>query len=96
MNFDKGNSRAIIVCAACRRGSVVIAGARHWDKGMNTLYSQLSIEVSGTEFEQGFIDQFGNFYSRKEALKTLLINDLQMINWDRNGSTEELYSEGLY
>jgi len=49
-----------------------------------------------SEAEQGFIDQFGNFYNRNEALKTIHCNNLQIINYDRNGSTVELYSEGLY
>ena len=95
MNFNKGNSRAIIVCAACRCEGIVIAGARHFDKIMHTQIDAMDIKWTSDD-EQGFIDQFGNFYSRVEALKTILRNDLQLINWDRNGSTTELYSEGLY
>ena len=97
MNFDKGNSRAIIICAACRCEGIVIAGARHWDKGMTTLHKSLGIEVSGTaHWEQGFIDQFNNFYSRKEAFNTIERNDKQTVNTIFNGSETILFSEGLY
>ena len=94
MNFNKGNSRAYIVCAACRYEGTIIAGARHFDKIMYT-----QIDAIGEKFniaEQGFIDQFGNFYTRVEAFNTILRNDIQSINYERNGSTTELYSEGLY
>lgn len=51
----------------------------------------------GTAYEdmQGFVDQFGNYLTRKQALYIVVENG-QEINWDRNGSTTELYSEGLY
>jgi hypothetical protein len=47
-------------------------------------------------WEQGFIDQFGRFYNRKEAMKAVLENG-QPFSLKRNGgSGEELFSEGLY
>lgn len=43
---------------------------------------------------QGFIDQYYNWWSREDAYKIALHAD--QIDHDRNGSTTELFSEGLY
>jgi hypothetical protein len=44
---------------------------------------------------QGFIDQWGNFITREDALFIATENG-QYINQERNGSRTELFSEGLY
>jgi hypothetical protein len=83
----------IIVCAANRKGGVIFAGARHCDKVMHR-----QAKAAGTNLtvsEQGFINQFGEFRTREEALKIVLENG-QPFNKKRNGSTTELFSEGLY
>lgn len=90
-----------IVCAACKYGDVLICGARHYDMVM---HSQLMAfdeasevrSMNRGEVVQGFIDNQGKFYNRKDAMK-LVIKSGQPFNAERNsGSGEDLYSEGLY
>lgn len=92
-----------VVCAACRatlvgKETIIIAGARHFDSVMRSqilafdehLLSQVK------PWEQGFIDQFGVFMDRHEAMRVAKESG-QELNFKRNGSdTTELYSEGLY
>ena len=63
-------SKPVIVCAAIRHREtgVIIASPRHFD-----MIAVGVIEVIGkpleywADAEQGFIDQFGTFYSREDA-----------------------------
>lgn len=82
-----------MVCAANRNvQGAIILGVRHWDKIM---LSNPLVEIDG-EWEQGFIDQFGRFYNRKDAMKAVKASG-QPFNAERNsGNGEDLYSEGLY
>lgn len=43
---------------------------------------------------QGFIDQYTNWWSREDAF--IIAKAANQIDFDRNGSGDELYSEGLY
>lgn len=89
-----------IVCAANKfpDGSIIL-GVRHWDRFMCNQANALGIK-GGTE-EQGFIDQFGTFYNRVEALELVKENG-QHFDSQRNShhdsidDCDELYSEGLY
>jgi hypothetical protein len=89
-----------VVCAACRYGLLILCSARHWDLVMRYQY-QLAKHTGaypGTgEFEQGFIDQFGTFMDRKEAM-TVAKAAGQQIDIERGcgGDETTLYSEGLY
>lgn len=94
------NSR--IICAANRllydNGKIVIiAGARHWDKLMNNLVD--CIDKDFRELEQGFIDQYGNFYDRYDAWFIAETNGqiIRRVNGDitLNGRGR-LFSENLY
>lgn len=89
----------VIVCAACRYGSTVLCGARHWDKVMHRQLEALKLEFKpphGSEWEQGFIDQFGDFHDRITAMQ-LVKNSGQPFNVGRNGRGDTaLFSEGLY
>lgn len=98
-NIEK--PRQFVVCAACKYGDVIIAGARHYD---SVMHSQLKAFPEKGEVRmmnrglviQGFINQFGEFLSREEAIKIVLGND-QPIDLTRNGHQDrELYSEALY
>ena len=89
-----------IVCAACVAGDLIIAGARHWDSVMNNVLDTLQAEGSklkGKDFKQGFIDQYGIYLSREDAMKVALSAG-QDIDIERccGGSKTTLYSEGLY
>jgi hypothetical protein len=98
--------RPWIVCAANRHASSgqIILGARHWDKLMQenfNLYMESAKSkkhVQGEVWDQGFIDQWGRFYTRKEAMKAVLDSG-QPFNAERNcggQESDDLFSEGLY
>lgn len=56
-----------VVCAAMRKNGVIVCGARHFDPIMRR---QIALNGMGhTDWEQGFIDQFGEFLTREEAWK---------------------------
>lgn len=96
----------IIVCAACKHGDLIIAGARHFDMVMHSQLTAI-FNVSDPEYdakykgfaryaEQGFIDQFGEFHTREQAWDIAADNH-QMIKGNvplRRGGT--LFSEDLY
>lgn len=83
-----------IVCAANRMSDgTILCGARHWDTIMQDQARKLGI-TNGAH-EQGFINQFGEFRTRKEALEIVLANG-QKFDPERNGANDQLYSEGLY
>ena len=76
----------------------LLVGARHWD---NVMRQQYKLITRGEKFEhhnkweEGFINQFGEFRNREEALKIVLESG-QPFDKERNGCTMRLYSEGLY
>lgn len=90
-----------MVCAACRHGEMLVVGPRHFDPTM-----WLHLEARGCDrtftkehrltMEQGFIDQWGRFYTREEAMGCVKASG-QPFNLERNGGQDaELFSEGLY
>lgn len=82
-----------IVCAANKMSDgLVIASPRYWDNISRPIAMKLGTKAS---HEQGFVCRFGLFWDRAQALKIVLMNG-QSFNLDRNGSGDELYSEGLY
>lgn len=88
----------VIVCAANKYGDLIVTGARHHDKIMNNqlrLIKQVYEGISPVNCEQGFINQFGEFRTREEAMQIVLKNG-QRFDVDRNGDDKCLYSEGLY
>lgn len=94
--------QVVVVCAAIRRKSdgVILAGARHFDRVMTNVIRANSqgdeLDRSWSDADQGFIDQFGRFLSRKEALEVVL-NDPKQRSVMRNPNAGvELYSEDLY
>lgn len=87
-----------VVCAANRlKDGTIICGARHWDGIMCCLSDKLkSDDIDCGNVEQGFINQWGIFLTRKEAMKVVKKSG-QPFNQERNGGSDgELYSEGLY
>jgi len=83
----------IVVCAAIRVGDVIFCGARHCDSAM---WGQAkAADISMKNGKQGFIDQFGDFLDRKEAMEIVKKNG-QPFNIERNGGDINLFSEGLY
>ena len=90
-----------IVCAACKNGEHVVLGARHYDRLMNTAIdiledSVLTEDWKGQDAVQGFIDQFGKFHDRKEALAIATAAGQVGVYRDKCWPEDELFSEDLY
>ena len=90
-----------IVCAACRLDEFIAAGPRHFD---STMVLQVLARVRELGFdetvirdwEEGFIDQWGRFYTREDAME-IVKETGQRFDQERNGGSDTvLYSEGLY
>ena len=82
-----------IVCAAILfdDGSMLV-GPRHYD---SVMHAQLEkIPGTATEVEQGFIDQWGTFFDRKDSRQ--IAEKAGQILYRCGGDEEELYSENLY
>jgi hypothetical protein len=95
-----------IICAANQYGDIIIPSARHHDKRMNALITTLggrsklleNINYGDLEEyrkEQGFIDQYGDYWCREDAYKIVTMNKQTIQHEDicRGG---RLYSENLY
>jgi len=95
--WDKYNVQLKIVCAANRFKDYIILGTRHWAIDMWQQADLIGKETldcySNGEEEQGFIDQYGTFHSRKEAAK-IAIAAGQVRAGDLRGGI--LFSEDLY
>lgn len=89
----------LIVSAACKFGDLVICGHRHFDKIMGAQLNALEkagVALDYNNHVQGFIDNRGDFYDRKDSLRIAI--DAGQINFRRLKSSDgdELYSEDLY
>lgn len=87
-----------IVCAACKSPSGFMAiGPRHYDETMRSQIDVFNRSVNPVvNWEQGFIDQYGRFWNRKEAMNIVKSSGQEFCKV-RNGRQDvELYSEGLY
>ena len=83
----------LIVCAANRtKCGVLILGVRHWDEWMVS-HAELLTEDQDP-WEQGFIDNQGNFLSREEAW--VVANEAGQIRRRVGGDDGRLFSENLY
>lgn len=83
-------------------GRIIIPGARHYDKTMHAIEHNIKQFIDWNPYGvnskrniQGFIDQFGNFYTREQAYQLCKHTGQQILN-DRNHSDSKLFSEGLY
>lgn len=79
-----------VVCAANRYGDLIIPGVRHYDPIMHKLIPK----YCAGEFEQGFLDNKGNFLSREEAHS--VAKAAGQIIRRVGGDTNKLFSENLY
>lgn len=95
----KYNRELRLVCAANRYKDLIFTGVRHSCPIMTTsqaMFGGLDVlhEYANGDNEQGFIDQYGTFYNRSEALALAKSNG-QLLYPD-NVTLTELFSEGLY
>jgi len=98
--------QAVVICAACIFDDVILLGARHWDVRMRQQYNMMhnsekwrkySSSPEPDEFKEGFINQFGEFLTREEAMKVAKQAKQKIdIKQGCGGSTDTLFSEGLY
>ena len=90
---NNGNTR-IVVCAACRHNGIIITGARHYDKLMVATARLIGKELFNPhKAEQGFIDQYNNFISRKDGITIAKASGQKLREPDCHA---ELFSEDLY
>jgi len=92
-NKDFPDTPRRIVCAANRlRSGLIVCGARHHDRIMNAQIQAANDDSLGEE--QGFIDQFGTFVTREDAL--IIARAREQIRRRCGGDKIALYSENLY
>ena len=82
----------LIVCAANRKDGIIVCGARHFDSIMRNQIERMGMDSKN--WEQGFIDQKGNFLTREEAHK--IASENNQIKRRCGGDENKLYSENLY
>lgn len=92
---EEQKARQRVVCAANRHiySKVIVLGARHYDEVMRTQMNFSGGSESWKGSEQGFIDQWGNFLTREEALE---IAEKQGQIREKHGNKNMLFSEDLY
>ena len=88
-----------IVCAAIRNDGEIVLGIRHHDKMMNRAIENFG-DAGGywmrPDEEQGFVDQWGNFLNREDALIVArTAGQILRVGAGWN-ATKELFSENLY
>lgn len=87
-----------VVCAAIQHSSgEVLTSIRHYDALMRMTIEARQDQAIWSDHEnitQGFVDQWGNFLTRKEAM-VVAIRQNQIIRPEGSHS-DELYSECLY
>ena len=83
-----------VVCAACLYGDgVMLVGPRHFDATMRDQFRRFGLRHDAPHV-QGFIDQWGEFMTREEALK--VATEQGQILRRCGGDGRELFSENLY
>lgn len=98
LEIDNG----FVLLAACRYGDYITAvGVRHYDLHMHQQLDlcdedELQERRRADVVSQGFIDRWGNYLSREEAL-TLVKDTKQMFSFRcQSGCDDVLYSEGIH
>ena len=84
-----------IVCAATLYSGVLLTGVRHFDPIMRTMIKRLDLDGGQYEQAQGFVDQYGVFCDRVEAMNIVLASNQPFDPVRNGGSGIELYSEGI-
>jgi len=90
-------NKPVIVCAACKNGDITLVGPRHFDRMMQEQMTRIvPAPKYYRDYEQGFIDQWGKFYTRKEAMVVTKENGQPLLRNDEWSGHDELFSENLY
>ena len=85
--------KRVVVCAANLVEGTIVCGVRHWDGIMCDV-----VDIKGLndiEHIQGFVDNYGNFLTRKEAY--LVAKEAGQLGPEHMGYEDSLlFSEDLY
>jgi hypothetical protein len=84
-----------IVCAAILFDKTMIVGPRHYDAVMMAQYHAFKLKQDEANGIQGFVDQFGTFFDRKEAFE-IATRQGQIRHKTGNPDSKELFSKDLY
>jgi hypothetical protein len=92
-------SKRIVVCAANRYRDIIVLGVRHFDQLMHNMIAKIPahyLPERPSYWEQGFVDQYGVFMNRVEALE--VANKSGQINTRREKTAPHhlLFSEDIY
>lgn len=93
------NKGRFVVCAALIHGGTIICGPRHFDKVMCDQIEALEYGLApgdGSHWEQGFVDQYGVFMDRKEALQVATDAGQINVRGPKTHPETQLFSEDLY
>ena len=88
-----------VVCAANRLGDVIVCGPRHFDPTMNKIIRILKTTdgfPEGERWEGGFVDQWGEWMDRPEALAVARASKQSTREDLSDPDKKYLYSEDLY
>lgn len=86
----------LVVAAANRLGDHVVVSARHFDPLMHSQIAALGMTAEFRKSTQGFIDQFGGFMDRFEALAVATRQGQINTRRTKTHPTDRLFSEDLY
>lgn len=99
----KTKTMRVVVAAACRfLGDVIIVSSRHFDANMHAMIDTLMLARGLTDLEvmhnheEGFVDQFGVWLTRGEALAVATESGQLNRYRPKRGHEGELFSEDLY
>lgn len=100
--YEDRKFQRVIVCAANRfklkdGKTLVIPGARHYSKDMAEVLDEVSEKLVSDHVcgdDQGFIDQYSNYWTREEAM--IIATYANQVDPEVVKDREELYSEDLY
>ena len=89
-------SNRFVVCAAIRSklDGLIICSPRHFDRTMHQILDHCNL--TRTDWEQGFVDQFGMFMNREDALKVATNAGQVNVRGPKTGPEYKLFSEDLY
>ena len=98
-NNDSLKGKRRIVCAAIHNEGTIILGVRHHDNFMNDYIAEIehgSRFLDKSKNKQGFVDQWGNFINRQDALIVAKAANQIIRTGPGFDGTYQLYSENLY
>jgi hypothetical protein len=91
-NWIEDGSR-IVSAAVLLTNGLVVCSPRHFDDTMRSVCRHGNLDRHIPDSEQGFVDQFGRFFNRKQAL---IIAQAQGQIKNKSQPEDELFSEDLY